>query len=113
VPFIVIVLLARLLQVVILYALLCGEWIGGAHRRVLLAYSDSPNWKDASGSMSWTSGGTGRAWGGLMVKCSGTRPTTAMVEVKGLINPDMLVEIESDAVIPTMPGNWITVTALK
>jgi enamine deaminase RidA (YjgF/YER057c/UK114 family) len=27
------------------------------------------------------------------------RPATAMVEVKGLINPDMLVEIEADAVI--------------
>jgi enamine deaminase RidA (YjgF/YER057c/UK114 family) len=28
------------------------------------------------------------------------RPTTAMVEVKGLISRDMLVEIEADAVIP-------------
>jgi len=28
------------------------------------------------------------------------RPATAMVEVKALINPDMLVEIEADAVIP-------------
>jgi enamine deaminase RidA (YjgF/YER057c/UK114 family) len=27
------------------------------------------------------------------------RPATAMVEVKGLINPDMLIEIEADAVI--------------
>jgi enamine deaminase RidA (YjgF/YER057c/UK114 family) len=27
------------------------------------------------------------------------RPTTAMVEVKGLIDPDMLIEIEADAVI--------------
>jgi len=28
------------------------------------------------------------------------RPTTAIVEVKGLIDPDMLVEIEADAIIP-------------
>jgi enamine deaminase RidA (YjgF/YER057c/UK114 family) len=28
------------------------------------------------------------------------RPATAMVEVKGLIDPDMLVEIEADAMIP-------------
>ena len=28
------------------------------------------------------------------------RPATAMVEVKGLIDPDMLVEIEVDAVVP-------------
>jgi enamine deaminase RidA (YjgF/YER057c/UK114 family) len=27
------------------------------------------------------------------------RPATAMVEVKSLIDPDMLVEIEADAVI--------------
>jgi enamine deaminase RidA (YjgF/YER057c/UK114 family) len=27
------------------------------------------------------------------------RPATAMVEVRALINPDMLVEIEADAVI--------------
>jgi enamine deaminase RidA (YjgF/YER057c/UK114 family) len=50
----------------------------------------------------------GRAHGEVF----GDIPTTEMVEVKGLINPDMLVEIEADAVIP-MPGNWITVTALK
>jgi enamine deaminase RidA (YjgF/YER057c/UK114 family) len=29
------------------------------------------------------------------------RPATAMVEVRALINPDMLVEIEADAVITT------------
>ena len=29
------------------------------------------------------------------------RPATAMVEVRALINPDMLVEIEADAVIST------------
>jgi len=28
------------------------------------------------------------------------RPATAMVEVKALIDPDMLIEIEADAVIP-------------
>ena len=28
------------------------------------------------------------------------RPATAMVEVKGLIDPDMLVEIEADALMP-------------
>jgi enamine deaminase RidA (YjgF/YER057c/UK114 family) len=27
-------------------------------------------------------------------------PATAMVEVKGLIDPDMLVEIEADAIVP-------------
>ena len=33
------------------------------------------------------------------------RPTTAMVEVKGLIDCDMLVEIEADAMIPSeQPG---------
>jgi enamine deaminase RidA (YjgF/YER057c/UK114 family) len=29
-----------------------------------------------------------------------TRPATAIVEVKGLIDPDMLVEIEADAILP-------------
>jgi len=38
----------------------------------------------------------GRAHGEVF---GAVRPTTAMVEVKGLINPDMLVEIEADAVI--------------
>lgn len=28
------------------------------------------------------------------------RPATAMVEVSGLVDPDMLVEIEADAVVP-------------
>jgi len=28
------------------------------------------------------------------------RPATAMVEVSGLIDPDMLVEIEADAIVP-------------
>ncbi len=28
------------------------------------------------------------------------RPASAMVEVSGLVNPDMLVEVEADAVIP-------------
>ncbi len=34
------------------------------------------------------------------------RPATAMVEVRALINPDMLVEIEADAV--TMSPSWKT-----
>jgi enamine deaminase RidA (YjgF/YER057c/UK114 family) len=29
------------------------------------------------------------------------RPATAMVEVRRLIDPDMLVEIEADAVVPS------------
>lgn len=29
------------------------------------------------------------------------RPVTAMIEVKGLVDPDMLVELECDAVIPS------------
>jgi enamine deaminase RidA (YjgF/YER057c/UK114 family) len=29
------------------------------------------------------------------------RPATAMIEVSGLISPEMLVEIEADAVLPT------------
>jgi hypothetical protein len=41
-----IVLLARLFQVVVLYALVWAWWIGSAPRRVLFVYSDSPNWKD-------------------------------------------------------------------
>ena len=35
-----------------------------------------------------------------MAKCSGLiRPATTMVEVKRLIDPDMLVEIEADAIL--------------
>jgi len=30
-------------------------------------------------------------------------PTTTMVEVKGLIDPEMLIEIEADAVLPATP----------
>ncbi len=43
---VVIVLLARLFQVVVLYALVWTWWIGWAPRRVLFVYSDSPNWKE-------------------------------------------------------------------
>jgi hypothetical protein len=43
---VVIVLLARLCQVVVLYALVWAWWIGRAPRRVLFVYSDSPNWKE-------------------------------------------------------------------
>jgi hypothetical protein len=43
---VVIVLLARLLQVVVLYALVWAWWIGRAPRRVLFVYSDSPTWKE-------------------------------------------------------------------
>ena len=39
----------------------------------------------------------GRAHGEIYLDI---RPTTAMVEVKGLINSDMLVEIEADGIIP-------------
>jgi hypothetical protein len=45
-PWAVIVLLARLFQAVVLYALVWGWWIGRAPRRVLFVYSDSPNWKE-------------------------------------------------------------------
>jgi enamine deaminase RidA (YjgF/YER057c/UK114 family) len=31
------------------------------------------------------------------------RPATAMVEVRALIDPDMLVEIEADAIVDTVP----------
>lgn len=34
------------------------------------------------------------------------RPATAMVEVRALINPEMLVEIEADAVILTPGSQW-------
>src|SRR5512138_945799 len=43
---VVIVLLARLFQVVVLYALVWTWWIGRAPRRALFVYSDSPNWKE-------------------------------------------------------------------
>ncbi len=32
------------------------------------------------------------------------RPATSMVEVRKLIDPDMLVEIEAEAIIPAEPG---------
>ena len=38
----------------------------------------------------------GRAHGGAF---AATRPATAMVEVSRLIDPDMLVEIEADAIL--------------
>jgi hypothetical protein len=41
-----VVVLARLIQVVVLYGLVWVWWIGWARRRVLFVYSDSPNWKD-------------------------------------------------------------------
>jgi hypothetical protein len=45
-PGVVNVLLARLFQVVVLYALVWTWWIGRAPRRVLFVYSDSPKWKE-------------------------------------------------------------------
>ena len=39
-----------------------------------------------------------------MEKCSAdVRPATSMVEVRALINPEMLVEIEADALTATTP----------
>lgn len=43
---VVIVLLARLFQIVVLYTLVWAWWIGRGPRRVLFVYSDSPNWKE-------------------------------------------------------------------
>jgi len=43
---VVIVLLARVFQVVVLYTLVWAWWISPAPRRVLFVYSDSPNWKE-------------------------------------------------------------------
>jgi hypothetical protein len=43
---VVIVLLARLFQVMVLYALVWTWWIGWAPRRALFVYSDSPHWKE-------------------------------------------------------------------
>jgi len=40
------VVLGRLVQVAVLYALVWSCWIGRAQRRVLFVYSDSPNWKE-------------------------------------------------------------------
>jgi hypothetical protein len=40
-----VVIVARLVQELILYAVAWSWWIGWARRRVLFVYSDSPNWK--------------------------------------------------------------------
>jgi hypothetical protein len=41
-----VVVAARFVRVVALYALVWFWWIGLARRRVLCVYSDSPNWKE-------------------------------------------------------------------
>jgi hypothetical protein len=41
-----VVVVARLIQLLTLYGLVWGWWIGWARRRVLFVYSDSPNWKE-------------------------------------------------------------------
>ena len=42
---VLILALARLVQRIVLYAMVWAWWIGRAQRRVLFVYSDSPNWK--------------------------------------------------------------------
>jgi enamine deaminase RidA (YjgF/YER057c/UK114 family) len=44
----------------------------------------------------------GRAHGEVF---SGVRPATTLVEVKALVSPDMLVEIEAEAYVPEPPAD--------
>ncbi|MEM9904234.1 MAG: RidA family protein [Cyanobacteria bacterium P01_D01_bin.44] len=40
-------------------------------------------------------------------ECFGDHPpASTLVEVKGLINPDMLIEIEADAMVTESPSRW-------
>ncbi len=49
-----------------------------------------------------TSRATGKQSAARTARCSATiRPATAMVEVRALIDPDMLVEIEAEAIVST------------
>ena len=51
-----------------------------------------------------TSRATGKPSAARTARCSANiRPVTSMVEVRALIDPDMLVEIEADAVISPTP----------
>ena len=56
-----------------------------------------------SGSGSGSSGGrlAGRRSAGRTASFGEIRPTTTMVEVSRLIDPDMLVEIEAEAILST------------
>jgi len=45
-PLLAVVVIAHAIQLLVLYGLAWGWWIGWNRRRVLFVYSDSPNWKE-------------------------------------------------------------------